>query len=243
VDRDLLAYLRGLEWAGAGSTATLAILTGPAPPPAPAAFNPSSSAFSPSPFSSSSSMDEEEKVAGSEASGQPSRGGRRLVVANVGDSHAVLCRGGRAVTLTRAHRVHGRGQDVEVRGKGGYTVFPTPVDVAKGRASARVGYTYLVLIYIIYSTHCPLSFYLMLKKQDEVLRVVGTRGWVSRGRVCSIIAVSRALGDLKFKGQDPEGLLRDLRQLPILPEYLAASGEWRHCVYIGGEKGGGPALL
>ena len=34
--------------------------------------------------------------------------GKALVVANVGDSRAVLCRGGQAEVLTTQHRVHGQ---------------------------------------------------------------------------------------------------------------------------------------
>jgi serine/threonine protein phosphatase PrpC len=39
--------------------------------------------------------------------------GDALVVANVGDSRAVLCREGQPVVLTAQHRVHGRGEAVK----------------------------------------------------------------------------------------------------------------------------------
>ncbi len=38
--------------------------------------------------------------------------------------------------------------------------------------------------------------------QDEVERVESAGGWVADGRVCDIIAVSRAFGDRQFKRQD-----------------------------------------
>ena len=34
---------------------------------------------------------------------------------------------------------------------------------------------------------------------DEVARVRGTGGWIYDGRVCNILAVSRAFGDWEFK--------------------------------------------
>jgi len=71
-----------------------------------------------------------------------------LVVANVGDSRAVLSRGGRAVDLTEDHRVFGNDATV----------------------------------------------------QAEVARVESVGGWVKDGRVCTILAVSRAFGDYMFKG-------------------------------------------
>ena len=40
-----------------------------------------------------------------------------LIVANVGDSRAVLCRAGAALDLTTQHRVHGRGEAVRAETK------------------------------------------------------------------------------------------------------------------------------
>lgn len=79
--------------------------------------------------------------------------GDRLVVANVGDSQAVLCRKGNAIPIAHQHRVYGSGPDV----------------------------------------------------QAEVERVKSVGGWVDDGRVCGVLAVSRAFGDWEFKG---EGLPR-----------------------------------
>lgn len=73
----------------------------------------------------------------------------RLVVANVGDSRAVLCRGGRAVDLSTEHRVYGKGEMVD----------------------------------------------------SELARIIGTGGWVHDGRVLGVLAVSRAFGDVEFKGE------------------------------------------
>lgn len=79
----------------------------------------------------------------------------RIIVANVGDSRAVLCRTGRAVNLSTEHRVYGQGQIVE----------------------------------------------------SETLRIENSGGWVDDGRVCGILAVSRAFGDADFKGEGLERLL------------------------------------
>jgi len=72
----------------------------------------------------------------------------RIIVANVGDSRAVLCRSGNAIDLSTEHRVYGRGPAVA----------------------------------------------------SETARVNAAGGWIDDGRVCGIIAVSRAFGDADFKG-------------------------------------------
>ncbi|PNW84026.1 hypothetical protein CHLRE_04g218150v5 [Chlamydomonas reinhardtii] len=77
----------------------------------------------------------------------------KLVVANVGDSQAVLSRRGNAVILAHYHRVYGSGADVSA----------------------------------------------------EIERVKSVGGWIDDGRVCGVLAVSRAFGDWEFKG---EGLPR-----------------------------------
>jgi len=79
----------------------------------------------------------------------------RVIAANVGDSRAVLCRGGAPLELTAEHRVYGR------------------------------------------SPSCA----------SEKERVEGGGGWVSDGRVCSILAVSRAFGDRDFKSPRLQHLL------------------------------------
>lgn len=73
----------------------------------------------------------------------------RLIVANVGDSRAVLCRAGRAVDLSSEHRVYGGGDMVE----------------------------------------------------QELERIKAAGGWVDDGRVLGVLAVSRAFGDVEFKGE------------------------------------------
>ena len=72
----------------------------------------------------------------------------RIIVANVGDSRAVLSRAGAAIDLSTEHRVYGRGPVVD----------------------------------------------------SETARVLSAGGWVDDGRVCGILAVSRAFGDADFKG-------------------------------------------
>mmetsp|Transcript_15246 Transcript_15246/g.46030 ORF Transcript_15246/g.46030 Transcript_15246/m.46030 type:complete len:410 (+) Transcript_15246:141-1370(+) len=90
--------------------------------------------------------DEDDRIAGSTATVAMVRGDK-IIVANVGDSRAVLCRQGMPVDLTTEHRVYG----------------DSPV-VAK-----------------------------------EIARVEEAGGWVADGRVCDVIAVSRAFGDIQFK--------------------------------------------
>ncbi|GIL79279.1 hypothetical protein Vretimale_16457 [Volvox reticuliferus] len=79
----------------------------------------------------------------------------KLVVANVGDSQAILSRNGNAVTLAHYHRVYGSGPDVT----------------------------------------------------SEIERVKSVGGWVDDGRVCGVLAVSRAFGDWEFKGSGLPRLL------------------------------------
>lgn len=78
-----------------------------------------------------------------------------VVVANVGDSRAVLCRAGRAVDLSTEHRVWGKSATVLA----------------------------------------------------EIERIESVGGWVDDGRVCGVLAVSRAFGDMEFKGQEGLKLL------------------------------------
>lgn len=80
----------------------------------------------------------------------------RVIVANVGDSRAVLSRGGTAMDLSTEHRVYGRGPVVE----------------------------------------------------SETERVEAAGGWVDDGRVCGILAVSRAFGDPSFKGPGLKSMLK-----------------------------------
>lgn len=79
----------------------------------------------------------------------------RVIVANVGDSRAVLSRAGAAVDLSTEHRVYGRGPAVA----------------------------------------------------SETARVQAAGGWVDDGRVCGVLAVSRAFGDADFKGEGLAALL------------------------------------
>ncbi|KAL4422071.1 hypothetical protein ABPG77_001539 [Micractinium sp. CCAP 211/92] len=78
-----------------------------------------------------------------------------VVVANVGDSRAVLSRAGRAIDLSTEHRVWGKSATVLA----------------------------------------------------EIERIEAVGGWVDDGRVCGVLAVSRAFGDMEFKGQEGLKLL------------------------------------
>ncbi len=81
----------------------------------------------------------------------------RIVVANVGDSRAVLSRTSGHIDLSVEHRVYGSG-DVVAR---------------------------------------------------EAKRIEASGGWVDDGRVCGILAVSRAFGDAAFKGEGLKKMLED----------------------------------
>ena len=81
----------------------------------------------------------------------------RIIVANVGDSRAVMSRTTGPVDLSVEHRVYGSGDVV----------------------------------------------------QNESRRVEESGGWVDDGRVCGILAVSRAFGDAQFKGKGLQRLLKD----------------------------------
>ncbi|CAD7697979.1 unnamed protein product [Ostreobium quekettii] len=92
----------------------------------------------------------------------------RILVANVGDSRAVLCRNGQAFDLTTEHRVYGYGAAV----------------------------------------------------QPEIDRVNAAGGWVNDGRVCDVLAVSRAFGDWEFKGEGlPHGLAESVGEGFITKEF------------------------
>lgn len=88
----------------------------------------------------------------------------RILAANVGDSRAVLARGGKAIDLTSEHRVYG----------------PSKTSRA------------------------------------EVQRIKDAGGWVQQGRVCGILAVSRAFGDWEFKVRRAESLVQ-LRHSAFAP--------------------------
>ena len=79
----------------------------------------------------------------------------KVIVANVGDSRAVMSRSTGSVDLSVEHRVYGKGDAVE----------------------------------------------------SETKRIEASGGWVEDGRVCGILAVSRAFGDADFKGAGLENML------------------------------------
>lgn len=82
---------------------------------------------------------------------------QKLIIANVGDSEAVLCRHGSPLSLTTPHRL-------------------------TGRSSAA---------------------------KEEIERVKAAGGWIDDGRVCDILAVSRAFGDAHFKGPGLAALIAE----------------------------------
>lgn len=57
---------------------------------------------------------------------------------------------------------------------------------------------------------------------NEVDRVKGTGGWISDGRVCDILAVSRAFGDWEFKGEGLQALVKKGTELGYWDQQFAA---------------------
>ena len=55
------------------------------------------------------------------------------------------------------------------------------------------------------------------KVQAEVERVEGVGAWVADGRVCDVLAVSRAFGDTEFKGEGLQEMLASGVECVLLP--------------------------
>lgn len=98
----------------------------------------------------------------------------RIIVANVGDSRAVLSRSGTALDLSTEHRVYGRGDAIA----------------------------------------------------SEVERVESVGGWVEDGRVCGILAVSRAFGDSDFKSSGLKRMLSKGVEDGFWTEEFASTAEF-----------------
>jgi len=81
---------------------------------------------------------------------------QKIIVANVGDSRAVMGKSNGCLDLSTEHRVYGSGDVV----------------------------------------------------MSETKRIEESGGWVEDGRVCGILAVSRAFGDADFKGKGLEKLIK-----------------------------------
>ncbi len=109
--------------------------------------------------------------------------------ASLGDCLAVVCRGGEGGKVTLQHRVYGWGPGV-MEGAGGGRGWGRRVDW--GRFGVEVSSSAFLIPYY----PPPLN---PLLTPPEVERVESTGGWVEDGRVCNVLAVSRALGDPEFK--------------------------------------------
>jgi serine/threonine protein phosphatase PrpC len=62
--------------------------------------------------------------------------------------------------------------------------------------------------------------------QAEIRRVNSTGGWVDDGRVCGVLAVSRAFGDWEFKGEGLKQLMIDGIEKGYWDEKLAAAAKF-----------------
>ncbi|KAH9553682.1 hypothetical protein CY35_08G025000 [Sphagnum magellanicum] len=101
----------------------------------------------------------------------------RLLLAHVGDSRAVLSRGGRAVDLCSDHRPYGNSKS----------------------------------------------------SMAEVKRIQAAGGWVSHGRVCGSLSVSRAFGDVPFKSQKKKMIeegIKHRRWTEAFASTKKLDGEW-----------------
>lgn len=138
----------------------------------------------------------------------------KIIVANVGDSRAVLCRNARAVDLTTEHRCRPLCQRLNRQGRQTVACV-AQVSSDSTRKSVQCCAVLLVPPPSPLSTHSALvpatdMSNAKLSSHDrvygsnpvvdaEIARVEAAGGWVADGRVCDVIAVSRAFGDLQFK--------------------------------------------
>uniref|UniRef100_A0A7S2REK4 PPM-type phosphatase domain-containing protein n=1 Tax=Rhizochromulina marina TaxID=1034831 RepID=A0A7S2REK4_9STRA len=102
-------------------------------------------------------------------------GGRRMFVSNVGDSAAVLCRGGQAVELSQSHK-------------------PDRPDEKERIAAANGWITEERELFMGQLHRMDLKDPKIRSAAEEVVQ------WVTISRVCGELAVSRSIGDPDFKG-------------------------------------------
>lgn len=62
---------------------------------------------------------------------------------------------------------------------------------------------------------------------EEIERVEGAGGWIVDGRVCNILAVSRAFGDPEFKGEGLQLLLNEGAEKNSWPKSFAATHKFK----------------
>ena len=123
---------------------------------------------------------------------------RKVTVANVGDSQAFLMRNGQAVALTTPHKVYGSG------------ALSAPRTISdRGMLQGPYSSSWKIP-YLQERPSLPLCLLLPLsgpEVRSETARVKATGAWIHDGRVCNILAVSRAFGDWEFKGEGVQQLL------------------------------------
>jgi serine/threonine protein phosphatase PrpC len=140
----------------------------------------------------------------------------KAVFASLGDCMAVLCRKGVAFKATQQHRVYGIGPDVleGARAAGwpwGWLLQQRRVAGAaagpgSGSSSRRV------MAGLVERQQqgracraTPHTLLMALPTPPELARVESTGAWVIDGRVCNVLAVSRAFGDPEFKVRPKRG--------------------------------------
>lgn len=149
-----------------------------------------------------------------------------VVCANVGDSHVVLSRGGRAVELTVEHRLSGErpstAEEVRRIEQVGWGGSGQGFDnTGRDRGHAATVHCASIQDCLVRLPGCHTCVCCLRRAAARhAPRHVGpppqVGGWVTDGRVCGILAVSRAFGDREYKGEGLQHLL----------ERGVASGRW-----------------
>ena len=163
--------------------------------------------------------DEDSKIAGSTATVALVRRDK-VIVANVGDSRAVISRNGQAVNLSTEHR----------------RVMLARLGCLMGKVFPACAPKY-VLTKPLVARWCRV-FGKGPTVESETKRVTDAGGWVKDGRVCEVLAVSRAFGDWEFKGEGLPVMLERGRECAFRQTFgrciccMLAAPPWSHAGWV-----------